>query len=135
MPEMEDYTDAIKEAHRKREELTGQNAFRFEIGRIGITEAVLDNMEQTKKEIREKDKAPQSSFSGFVWGNFTRHCLCDWGDISPEEAKDNEEALNNGGQLFSVYNNEIYPSIAILTQEDRSETLICLLSEVSELND
>ena len=132
---VDDDIDEVKEAHFRRESLTGQKDFRFEIGRIAMSEDILDNMEQTKKELRERDKTPHDSFNGYVWSSFTRYCLCDWGDISPEEQKDNEEALSNGRQLFSVYNNDVYPSIAIITRDDRSETVIGLLSEVVELDE
>jgi len=89
-------------------------------------------MEQTKKELRERDKTPQGSFNNFVWKSFARHCLCDWGDVSLEEEMDNEQALTEGRQLYSVYTNPVYSSICIITEGDRSETNIGLLGEIRE---
>ena len=133
MADFDDDIDTLKEAHLKRERDTGKKEFKFEIGRNAISDAVANKMERTKKELRENDRTPQGSFTGYVWDSFARHCLCDWGDISAEEKEENVRALANGGQLCSVYNSDVYPSITIWTEEDRSETIVALSSEVKKI--
>lgn len=32
-----------------------------------------------------------------------RHAACDWGDVGPEDARANDDALRTGARLFSVY--------------------------------
>ncbi|MCK9619146.1 MAG: type I restriction endonuclease subunit M [Methylobacter sp.] len=64
-----------------------------------------------------------------------RHMTGDWGDVCSEDAKANEEALQLGGRLFSVY---VLPSpqgmlealapikVWIITEADRSATTLLL---------
>ncbi|WP_309712643.1 hypothetical protein [Armatimonas sp.] len=56
-----------------------------------------------------------------------RHHTGDWGDIHPEDVGLNEEALETGARIFSVYKfphaNE---TIWIITEADRSVTTILL---------
>jgi len=131
---MED-DEQIREAHLAREMYTGKKEFKFEIGLIAASENVLNRMEKTKKQLRDNNKTEHGSFTNYVWDSFARHCLCDWGDITPEEKTDNEQALVKGGQLYSVYTNAVYPTISILTEEDRSETAIGLLNEFGEVDE
>ena len=119
----------IEDAHKERQKLTGKTEFEFEIGVIAASEKVLDQMEPTKKLLLERNKMPGGSFSNFMWDSFARHCVCDWGDISQEDRKANNRALKTGGQLFSTYKHTEYPTICILTEDDRSQTGIGLESE------
>lgn len=32
-----------------------------------------------------------------------RHIYCDWGEVSPEDKKANDDALQNGGRILSSY--------------------------------
>lgn len=53
----------------------------------------------------------------------TRHLKCDWGDI-PEEGKElNEQALKNGGDLYSSYHTKRGKKFWIKTEGDRSQTV------------
>lgn len=67
-----------------------------------------------------------------------RHVTGDWGDICPEDAQTNEEALQEGSRIFSVY---VLPpplsegetlaaaKVWIITEADRSVTTILLPEE------
>jgi len=112
-----------------RQEATGRTEFEFEIGRLACSESVLDKMEKTKKLKLERDKSLYGSFTKCFEDSFARHCLCDWGDVSQEQKDANDQALKAGGQLFSTYTHDGHPAICILTQSDRSETVIGLPEE------
>ena len=126
-----DVSDAvcIQTAHRMRQELAGRTEFEFEIGILGCSESVLDKMEKTRKLMTERNRSLHGSFTKFCEESFARHCLCDWGDVSQEEKDANDQALKAGGQLFSTYTHAVHPTICILTQADRSETVIGLPEE------
>ena len=55
----------------------------------------------------------------------TRHAAGDWGDLDAEDAAANEEALTDGGRLFSAYgtgDNRVW----VITEADRSVTTVLL---------
>ena len=67
-----------------------------------------------------------------------RHVTGDWGDVCDEDAQANEQALELGGRLMSVYgitvpmeDNETSASIRVwvITEADRSVTTILLPEE------
>lgn len=68
-----------------------------------------------------------------------RHVTGDWGDVGEEDAQSNEEALQLGGRLMSVYglivpmenDTKPMPSIKVwvITEADRSVTTILLPEE------
>lgn len=119
----------IRESHSMRRRHTGKSKFKFEIGRLTILESVLDKMEGTRKQLIDEDKTKEGSFTRFVWSSFGRHCLCDWGDLFPEEKRGNDLALKVDGQLVSIYTHATHMTIGILTENYRSETVIGLLSD------
>ena len=100
-----------------RQRMTGKTEFQFAIGNLANSERILD--------IMEKDK----TFDDFVWGSFTRHCTCDWGDIDEESRKANNQAIKKGGCLFSEYIHPEYGKLCILTENDRATTVIGLSDE------
>lgn len=54
-----------------------------------------------------------------------RHASGDWGDVPPEDAKQNEFGLKHGERLFSVYGvdrNRFW----IITERDRSVTTVLM---------
>lgn len=55
-----------------------------------------------------------------------RHCLCDWGDVSPEDREANERALKSGRRLFSVYHDRNGVAFWIITEANRSATTVLL---------
>jgi hypothetical protein len=54
-----------------------------------------------------------------------RHADCDWGNLCPEDAMLNEDALARGGRLFSAYGNGTR-RFWIITEADRSVTTVLL---------
>lgn len=55
-----------------------------------------------------------------------RHASGDWGDIQAVDAQSNEEALQTGGRLFSVYHSRRGNCFWIITEADRSATIVLL---------
>ena len=57
-----------------------------------------------------------------------RHQTGDWGDLDPQDVRENELSLREGFRLMSVYSvNET--RLWIITEADRSSTTILLPSE------
>lgn len=113
----EEYEAAcLRDAHNRRQELTGRTEFEFEIGDTG----------HSVKLQRKIDKTPDESFINFVWDCFACHCLCDWGDIAQEDRENNNRALQEKGKLLSMYKHDKYPTICIFTEANRSQTVIGL---------
>lgn len=58
-----------------------------------------------------------------------RHLAGDWGDVPPEDAQLNDEALKSEGRLLSSYPIGGNERIWIITEWDRSVTTLLLPSE------
>lgn len=58
-----------------------------------------------------------------------RHMSCDWGEISEEDAQENELSLTERFRLLSAYRTIKGQKIWIITEADRSATTILLPSE------
>lgn len=54
-----------------------------------------------------------------------RHASGDWGDLCPEDALANDDALTEGGRLFSAYGHGAC-RFWIITEADRSVTTVLL---------
>ena len=68
--------------------------------------------------------------SGPQPGNFlTRHVSGDWGEVPPEDIKENQFSLKHGYRLMSVYSLSTGVKIWIITEADRSSTCILLPEE------
>jgi len=59
----------------------------------------------------------------------SRHARGDWGNLCPEDALANDEALEGGGRIFSSYRLRDRTKIWIITEADRSSTCILLPEE------
>jgi hypothetical protein len=55
-----------------------------------------------------------------------RHQAGDWGDISPEDARENELSLQEGFRLLSVYHSSAGVKFWLITEADRSVTTVLL---------
>jgi hypothetical protein len=55
-----------------------------------------------------------------------RHMSGDWGELSPEDVKENELSLEHGYRLLSRYETAKGERIWIITEADRSVTTILL---------
>ena len=58
-----------------------------------------------------------------------RHMSCDWGEVSEEDAQENEFSLKEGFRLLSAYQTGKGQKLWIITEADRSATTILLPSE------
>ncbi len=58
-----------------------------------------------------------------------RHMSQDWGEVSEEDARENELSLRDGFRLLSAYRTTRGEKIWIITEADRSATTILLPSE------
>jgi len=58
-----------------------------------------------------------------------RHIVGDWGDVTPEDAESNEDALRLGNRILSVYKNSAETVLWIITEADRSATTLLLPDE------
>ncbi|WP_242631421.1 hypothetical protein [Rubinisphaera italica] len=56
----------------------------------------------------------------------TRHHSGDWGDCCADDRQANDDALIQGGRLFSVYHSENESKFWIITEADRSATTVLL---------
>lgn len=58
-----------------------------------------------------------------------RHSRGDWGDLCEEDRALNEESLQTGGRLFSVYHSVSRVKFYVITEWDRSVTTVLLPHE------
>jgi hypothetical protein len=73
--------------------------------------------------------AVDEPFAKFVRKSIDRHSQGDWGDLSTEDKKENDFALNRPLRLFSAYKHTGLPDIWIITEADRSATTILFPDE------
>jgi hypothetical protein len=101
---------------------TTQAEPRFELGQLCYTPGAQDLMQR---------------YQVSPFQLIARHVAGDWGDVCPEDAQTNEEALQEGSRIFSVY---VLPPLSegetlavakvwIITEADRSVTTILLPEE------
>ena len=68
--------------------------------------------------------------SGQQPGDFlARHISGDWGDVPPEDIKENELSLQHGFRLLSAYRTSAGDKLLVITEADRSSTCILLPEE------
>ena len=91
--------------------IASNNQPRFDLGLVVATLKVLTTLEESGNSASKYLK---------------RHHCGDWGDVSAEDARGNEEALRNGERIFSVYRIEKNRKIYVITESDRSSTCILL---------
>jgi len=56
----------------------------------------------------------------------TRHQSGDWGDVAADDHQENEMAVNHGLRVFSVYHSATGTKFWIITEADRSATVVLL---------
>lgn len=81
----------------------------FNLGRMVITPNALDRL--NPEDVRAA---------------VARHASCDWGDCCPEDAAENEYALDRYLRLFSVYRDREETRFWIITEAGRQVTTILL---------
>jgi hypothetical protein len=72
--------------------------------------------------------ATNSLFARFVMESLKRHINCDWGELSPEDKRENDFSLDKDLRLFSSYQRDDW-HIWIITEADRSVTTILFPEE------
>ena len=68
--------------------------------------------------------ASQLSVSEILIG-ILRHASCDWGDICPDDAAQNDEAVATGDRILSSYGTDDR-TYWIITEADRSVTTLLM---------
>lgn len=61
-----------------------------------------------------------------VLSGLARHASGDWGDLCPEDLKENELSLKKGFRLLSSYRSAAGVKFWIITEADRSVTTVLL---------
>ena len=89
----------------------------FALGRLLMTRGVNDLV------------AERTDFARFVTESLNRHQKGDWGDLGDEDKNENELSLKAGYRLLSAYEVEGLPKIWIITEADRSATIILFPDE------
>ena len=64
-----------------------------------------------------------------VQTGIARHTRGDWGELEPDERRENDERVEKGGPLASIYNDSKGVKFYILTESDRSVTTVLLPEE------
>jgi len=90
---------------------------KFPLGQIVMTRGVNDLV------------AENTEFAKFALESLRRHARGDWGDLGPEDKKENELSLRRGFRLLSAYERYPLPKIWIITEADRSVTTTLFPSE------
>ena len=85
---------------------------RFHPGRLMITRNALDVL-------------PRSEINAAIG----RHLHGDWGDVCESDKGINDDALENGGRLLSVYHTKDGVTFWIITEADYSATTVLLPSD------
>lgn len=89
---------------------------KFNAGSLFMTRGINDRV------------ADDVMFAEFVESSLAKHLSADWGNLCEEDRSENEQALIDGGRLFSVYDSE-FAKIWIITEADGSATTVLLPDE------
>ena len=86
----------------------------FPLGQVVATPGALAVLQKAEQEPRE-----------FL----DRHVNGDWGDVSEDDKRENEDSIQHGFRMFSAYTTSAGDRIWIITEADRSATTILLPDE------
>ena len=86
----------------------------FPLGRVVATPGALHALEEARQQ-------PAAFLS--------RHRSRDWGEVSRDDAKANDLALEQGTRLLSIYQTSKGEQLWVITEGDRSSTCILLPEE------
>lgn len=64
-----------------------------------------------------------------LWVYLARHLRGDWGDLSTEDKRLNDEAVKDGSRILSSYTAATGAKLWVITKADRSATTILLPDE------
>lgn len=87
----------------------------FPLGRVVATPGALQVLEQTGTD---------------ALGLLRRHAAGDWGEVPPEDARENVRSVHNGWRVLSSYLvGEARERVWVITEANRSSTCLLLPSE------
>ena len=87
----------------------------FSPGRVVATPGALEALEDTGTDALDL---------------LRRHVAGDWGEVPPEDARENERSLKHGWRVLSSYPvGDAGERVWVITEADRSSTCILLPSE------
>jgi hypothetical protein len=86
----------------------------FKLGQVVMTHGAINALKESGQ-----------SAAGFL----DKHIRGDWGDLSPQDAKANEDAITEGLRILSVYRTSKGIKIWIITEADRASTCLLLPDE------
>lgn len=89
----------------------------FELGEIAITPGIEKKLRTEDIDIEDINIALE------------RHMNGDWGDLSDEDIKANNQGLNGSDSLYSDYTSKKGTNFWIITEWDRSATTFLLPEE------
>ncbi|HSX78285.1 MAG TPA: hypothetical protein VLQ80_06925 [Candidatus Saccharimonadia bacterium] len=87
---------------------------RFPLGRVVATPGALSALEKA-------EQLPAAFLD--------RHVNGDWGDVPDADKRENEVAVEQGFRILSVYTTNAGDRLWVLTEADRSATIILLPEE------
>jgi len=90
---------------------------RFPLGQMVMTHGVNDKI------------AEDTEFAKFVLKGIARHAAGDWGNLSAEDAKENDFSITRQLRLLSSYEQGDLPKIWVITEADRSATTVLFPNE------
>ncbi len=85
---------------------------RLGLGRVVATPGVLDEIPKAE-----------------IFAALQRHQRGDWGDLTGQDKRANDEAFQNGGRILSAYRSSGDLTFWIITEADRSYTMVLLPEE------
>lgn len=91
-------------------------SYKFNLGQVVMTHALNEWVQQDPARYE------------FLLASLDRHHSGDWGNVCPEDAQVNEEALLCGNRILSLYDYE-GTFIWIITEADRSVTTLLFPSD------
>lgn len=86
----------------------------FHLGQVGITEGAVEALDRTNI---------------MATSILQRHVMGDWGDVTDQDRKSNDLALEMGGRILSSYRLPDHTEIWVTTEPDRSTTTVLLPGE------
>jgi len=90
---------------------------KFLLGQVRATQRVLKALSNAHQDVRNFIK---------------RHAAGDWGDLPEEVKQANDRALEHGGRLRSQYLLSTGRVLLIITEADRSDTLLLLPTDLPD---
>jgi hypothetical protein len=118
-----------EEGERGREAETQPNVrgVQFSLGRLYATPGALSLLGEIQDAGKPYSVQRAKEFDdpmSLVLPYVRRHASGDWGDVSAEDRRANEDALTTGARLFSAYQLPAGRRLWIITEADRSVTTV-----------